>query len=187
MWSGLRGWSVLATVGNLIQGYQPTGVNEYPLTSGTATIGQVPNPDEGPDVAPRQSSGSVASVAMQYIGHPYRLGSAPGIDASRPWDCSSFLNYVVAVKLGRAIPGYAPGKYKGTVHGPISGQWAIWPGLAKIRRDEVQANDVLIFVGHVGIAINPNQMISALNPRDKTKVTTIDHFGKPLVKCGRLK
>jgi hypothetical protein len=87
-----------------------------------------------------------------------------------------------------SIPGYAAGVYDGTVHGPATGQWGIWPGMSHVSRGEVQASDIIVWTGHMGIAIDNTHMISALNPNDKTKITTIDGNGNgPLMCYGRLK
>jgi hypothetical protein len=65
-------------------------------------------------------------------------------------------------------------------------QWAAWSGIDRGDRAGVQAGDIIIWLGHMGIAVDNTHMISALNPKDKTMVTVIDDFGsKPLV-FGRL-
>jgi cell wall-associated NlpC family hydrolase len=187
VWSGIKGWSVLATMGDLITGVKPNQPVANPLSSGTAGVASpsaLSGIYQGPAI-----SGGIASIAVQYQGHAYIFGAAPGRDGSRPWDCSSFVNWVVGVKGNRAIPGNAPGQYTGTTHGPPTGMWAAWSGMDTIKRSQVQAGDILLWAGHMGIAISNTQMISALNPRITTKITTIDAgVGRgPLVRCGRLR
>jgi cell wall-associated NlpC family hydrolase len=98
------------------------------------------------------------------------------------------VNFVVGVKAGMAIPGNSPGKYTGSTHGPPTGAWAVWSGMSTVKRADVQAGDILLWLGHMGIAIDNKQMISALNPRVGTKITVIDAgVGRgPLVRIGRL-
>lgn len=195
VWSGIKGWSVVATIGELATGVKPSGTEVNALSSlstsslqaqagGSAAAGGPPVIGQG-----TQPPLGLAGIAVQYQGHAYRLGGAPGFDGSNPWDCSSFMNWIIAVKGGRAIPGYAPGKYKGTTHGPPTGSWAIWNGMTTISRAEVQAGDIILWLGHMGMAISNTQLISALNPTEKTKITTIDRgVGRgPIVRIGRLK
>lgn len=180
LWSGIKGWSVLGTITDVISGKKPSQV-AAPLVASTGT--------ESFGAAPAMSGGGVgqlAAVALQYQGHAYLFGGAPGKDGSKPWDCSSFVNWLVSVKLGMAIPGYGPGKYDGTTHGPPTGGWATWPGTTRINRADVQAGDIIVWFGHMGIATANNQMISAQNPKDGTRLSAIDGFGSgPVMRYGR--
>lgn len=106
IWSGIRGWSILGTIGDVIKGGAPSGTVVNPLLAGGGNA----------DTAP----GDIASIAQQYQGHAYLFGGAPGRDGSQPWDCSSFVNFIVAIKAGLSIPGYSAGTYDGTVHGPTT-------------------------------------------------------------------
>jgi len=180
VWSGIKGWSILGTVKDVITGVQPSGTNVNPLgvplssttDSGSVTLG---------------GSGNIADIAKGYIGHAYRFGGAPGRDGTKPWDCSSFLNWVVGVRAGGAIPGYAPGKYDGSVHGPTSGQWAVWPGLVHLKAADMQPGDILVYSGHVAIVVDSGHVVSALNPREGTKITSWNTGSGPVLVYGRLK
>lgn len=184
VWSGIKGWSILGTLGDLITGVKPHQQTPTPLTdpnaaSGGGASGTVPGSGVG--------VGSLANIATLYAGHAYLYGGAPGVDGSKPWDCSSFVNFVVGVKRGQPIPGYGAGKYDGSSHGPSTAQWAVWSGLQNITRQEVTAGDIILWVGHMGIAIGNTQMISALNPSEGTKVTAIEGTGPgPIIRTGRL-
>lgn len=188
VWSGIRGWSVMATLGSIITGVQPSNEVTIPLSNpttvdGVETIGVAPSAVSGSGIG-----AAVAAEGLRHQGHAYRFGGSPGRDGRNAWDCSSFVNYVIAVKLGRPIPGYKAGKYTGTSHGPTTGNWAVWPGLTRVKRTEVQAGDILVWVGHMGIAINNTQMINAENPKNGTRIATITGFSRgPLVMMGRLK
>lgn len=177
IWSGIKGWSILGTVGDLIKGNQPK----------SQPVNALVDPNAATDI-PGQITGSndLAAVAIQYVGHAYEFGGAPGKDGSKPWDCSSFVNWIVSVKMGLAIPGYGPGKYDGSSHGPPTGGWGVWNGIRHISRGEVQSGDLIVWVGHMGIAINNQQMVSALNPNDRTKITPIEGYGNgPIICYGR--
>lgn len=172
VWSGVKGWSIFGTLGDLVKGRQPEQANSLPLSLG-GSISGVPG-----------TGATFAAEALQYQGHAYRFGGAPGRDGTGPWDCSSFVNYVIGVRFLQSIPGYKAGGYDGTSHGPATGQWAVWPGLAPISRDQVAVNDVIVWPGHMGIAISNQQYVSALNPEAKTAIRTIDGQGTP-IRCGR--
>lgn len=179
VWSGIRGWSMLGTIGDLISGKAPSGQLSAPLTV-----------DVGTNATPGSigSSNALANTALQYKGHCYLYGGAPGKDAQNCWDCSSFVNYVASVKCGLAIPGYSAGAYDGSSHGPPTGMWGLWPGLSHISRSQVQAGDIIVWAGHMGIALSNNTMISALNTRDRTTVSAIEGYGNGPILCyGRYK
>lgn len=184
VWSGIKGWSIVGTIGDLITGVKPNQPTQA-LVDLTATQGLDPASPAGIGSA---GGGDIVSVAMTGIGHAYHFGGAPGTDGSHPWDCSSFVNWVIGVKLGRAIPGYGPGKYRGTVHGPPTGAWAIWNGLQRVSRGNLSAGDIIVWPAHMAIAISNSQCVSALNPKAGTKVTHIEGTGRgPIVTMGRLK
>lgn len=180
-WSGIKGWSILGTAGDLITGVKPNQTEINPLMNPNAPAGSTGA------VAPVGVTGNViADTALQYRGHAYEFGGAPGADGSDPWDCSSFCNFVIGIKLGGAIPGYGPGKYQGNVHGPSTGNWLIWNGLRTIQASEVQPGDIVIWTGHMGIAVSNTQIVSALNPNEGTRVTNIQGTAPgPILRYGR--
>lgn len=174
VWSGVRGWSVLGVAGDLVTGRRPTQTAINTLTSGV--IGDVTS---GIGFA----SGSAAAIAQSYIGHAYRFGGSPGKNGANPWDCSSFVNYVMGVKLGRPIPGNAAGRYDGTSHGPTTVLWGSWSGIHHVKRGEVQAGDIVVWLDHMGIATSNTSMVSALNPQQGTRETPIEGYGNGPVLC----
>lgn len=187
VWSGIKGWSILAVVGDVITGKKPAQANTYPLYAVDDTPDGVGG---GPSTrsAGALDTSSLAATALQYVGHAYRYGGAPGANAQNPWDCSSMVNWVVGVAHGKAIPGNGPGKYNGSTHGPPTGTWGVWPGLQRLSRSDVQAGDIIVWVGHMGIAISNTDYVSALNPKTTTKVRPIDGGSSgPLMIYGRLK
>lgn len=179
IWSGIKGWSVLATIGDLVTGKKPSQDVKYPVSiAGKDDTGS-------PSIA---NQSGIAGIAMQYVGHAYLYGGAPGPDAKKPWDCSSFMNYVIGVKAGKAIPGNPPGRYNGSIHGPTTGTWAIWSGMDTVKRSDVQPGDILVWAGHMGMATSNAQYVSAHSPKIGTTVTSIPTSGLgPLVRIGRLR
>lgn len=178
VWSGIKGWNLTKTVGELITGSKPSGTEAYVLTDPNATGGT----SSGGAIA---TASGIANDAQKYIGHGYTYGGAPGKDGKSNWDCSSFCNWVVGHDAGRSIPGYPNGTYDGSVHGPPTGSWGVWNGLSHVSTP--QAGDLVVWTGHMGIALGPNQMISALDSKDGTIITPIQGYGNgPLMCYGRL-
>ena len=171
VWSGIRGWSVTGTLRDLITGVDPTGQGQADPISGTAAGGD----GGGGGVT---SGSAIATQALTYVGHPYLYGGAPGADGKHPWDCSSFINWVIGHDIGLAIPGYKPGKYDGTAHGPPTGSWLIWSGCRTVKRADIQAGDLIVWPTHIGIATSPTEMVSALSHAAGT-VTSTFHGGSP--------
>lgn len=177
VWSGIKGWNVTRTVGELISGQAPKGTDENVLTSadntatGNASVGF--------------TSSGIANDALQYNGHAYSYGGAPGTNGKNPWDCSSFVNWVIGHDMHGAIPGYGPGQYDGSVHGPPTGSWIAW--MTHISQSQAQAGDLVVSATHMGIVIGPNQMISALNSSLGTKITPIAGYFTGPVFYGRPK
>jgi hypothetical protein len=182
VWSGIKGWSVLGTIGDIVSGKQPNQSLIYPLIAPGVTTSN----SSGGTIGGATGS-ALANDALKYVGHAYLFGGAPGTNGQNPWDCSSFVNWVVGHDMGLAIPGIGAGNYNGSVHGPPTGSWGAWPGLHGISRSQVQAGDIIVWAFHMGIATSNTDMVSALDPADGTKVTVIDKSGNgPLLKYGRL-
>lgn len=117
------------------------------------------------------TGGPVTSIATKYVGHCYLYGGAPGLSGKNCWDCSSFVNWVVGHEAGKAIPGFGPGKYTGAVHGPPTGSW-IGFGTG-VPRDQMQPGDIIVWPTHMGIYLGSGNMISALNEKLGTRITTV--------------
>lgn len=184
VWSGIKGWSLLGTASDLILGNAPS---QAPINSLTAPGDSDSSGSVNGELHGATAVGSqIASTAVQHQGHRYVFGGAPGRDGKGPWDCSSFVNWIVGVKLGLAIPGYAPGYYNGGSHGPPTGMWGAWNGLTHIKREQVQAGDIVVWLDHMGIAISNSHMVNALNPGQGTLITPIEGYGNgPLLCYGR--
>lgn len=185
-WSGIKGWSVLGTVQDIVSGRAPKGTTgtTHPITAagGPAVISGASG------AAP--TGNAIADDALHYNGHTYVYGGSPGKDGSGPWDCSSFCNWVLSHDL--ALPWPGAGQYDGSSHGPTTVQWGAWflaksAGTKTVPREQVQPGDVVVWAGHMGIAISNTQMVSARNPSEGTGVGDIDGGGSgPLLCYGRM-
>jgi cell wall-associated NlpC family hydrolase len=109
-----------------------------------------------------------ASIALRYLGVPYRWGGAsPG-----GFDCSGLVMYVFA-QLGISLPHYAAAQYGfGT----------------PVPRDQIQPGDLVFFDGlsHVGIAIGNGQMVHAPHTGDVVRISNISDFGAGYVGARRI-
>lgn len=148
-----------------------------PIQGGDPTLGAIPAGDS-----------AIAAAAAQYVGggHVYRFG---GASPATGWDCSGFVNYVLCHDLGADIPGYAGGTFTGAVHGPVTGQWAIWSGAFTITRSEVQSGDLVVWpLQHMGIALDNQSMINCPGPNGTPApvVGTIDGAAPGPLVCRRI-
>lgn len=179
-WSGFTNNSIADTLKGFLEGAVPVhqpmappsiGVNNNASGSSTGGFGG----SSGGSGAPVSDS-QIANDALKYSGHAYRYGGAPGPSGNSPWDCSSFVNWVLGHDLGHAIPGYAAGKWNPNTHGPATGDYLLWGGAKTISHNskDAQAGDLCVWQTHMGIAIGGGKMISALNERLGTQVTGID-------------
>jgi cell wall-associated NlpC family hydrolase len=175
VWSGIKGWNVTRTVGEIISGQTPKGSNVNPLTNSDSFSG-------GGGVI--NSPSDIANDAQKYNGHAYSYGGAPGKDGKSPWDCSSFVNWVIGHDFNHSIPGAA--NFDGSSHGPPTGLWMAWPGMKHVSQ-QIQAGDIIVWATHMGIAISSTQMISALNSQLGTRVTEIHGTARGPMIVGRLK
>jgi len=118
----------------------------------------------------------IAVDARRYVGKGYVFGgdaSSPGI-----WDCSSYVSYVLGHDLRLALPG---GRWNGPgmpphAHGPVVMDYVNWTGARPVTAPE--AGDLCCWAGlgadgHIGIAVNSSEMVSALNPGLGVAVTPI--------------
>jgi cell wall-associated NlpC family hydrolase len=184
-WSGFKGQSIAFTLKDLLQGKIPQSSHEAAPTIGVAGP---PSGSTGLTVGGGSPAGSttdsaIANDALKYEGHPYLYSGAPGLNGQNPWDCSSFVNWVLGHDLHLDIPGYKAGTYNGSVHGPSTFSYLVWGGAKRIPRSQVAAGDILVWnapgIAHMGIAISNAELISAEDPANGTKVDNIDGFFGP--------
>lgn len=167
LWSGFAGKGVLAGVQGLIKGVAPADI---PAANAIT-------PPPAPVAASGGTTGgqSLASDAEKYIGSGYVFDGAPATGDGH-WDCSSFVNKVVGMDNGLAIPGYAAGTYKGTSHGPVALTWSLSPLANTIGTNGADAlpGDLCCWQTHIGIAIGGGVMVSARSTKSGTGKSTIN-------------
>lgn len=113
---------------------------------------------------------TIASDAIRHKGIKYLWG---GYLPSTGWDCSGFVSYVLGHDLGMTLPGGFT--WSGKAHGPIAAQYKAWAKTTKVSSPV--AGDLCCWLTHVGIAVTPTQMISALDPQYGTAITPIKGYG----------
>lgn len=187
-WFGIHYWRQDVTwpttpVKNVLTGGSPPAQTKVTphmaeLTSDVSALQPDPNKQTGQQTSTgtdiqQGTPSAIANAALRYVGHCYTFGGHPGADGKGCWDCSSFVNWVIGHDMGMNIPG---GAWKtvtsnGSQHGPATTSWLLF-GQA-INLAQVQAGDICVSANHMGIAVSPSEMVSALNPSLGTKRTSI--------------
>jgi cell wall-associated NlpC family hydrolase len=101
----------------------------------------------------------VVSLAMQYLGVPYKWG---GASPATGFDCSGLVQYVYA-QVGISLPHYT-----------VS-QWN-FPGAVPVARNQLQPGDLVFFNGldHVGIYIGFGDIIDAPHTGANVEIDSLD-------------
>jgi len=171
LYSGIKGKGILNSIQAVVMGKAPSttpNVNQIKETQIAPT--GAPNPV---GAQPGASTSDLPSIALQDVGHCYHYGGAPGLNGQSCWDCSSACNWWVGHRAGFAIPGMQPGEYNGSEHGPATPSWFFF-GNPVGGINNAQPGDIIVWQTHMGIYLGGDNMISALNPTDGTKVTTVN-------------
>ncbi|MBD0329720.1 MAG: C40 family peptidase, partial [Thermoleophilia bacterium] len=123
------------------------------VTAGPETASPESDPASAP---PPARHGNVVSIAMQYLGVPYRWG---GASPSTGFDCSGLVMYVFA-QVGISLP---------------HSTYALWGMGSPVGRSQLQPGDLVFFngLGHMGIYIGGNQMIHAPRTGDVVKISSL--------------
>lgn len=126
-------------------------------------------------------NGNMVAIALSYKGKvPYVTGGG----SPRGWDCSGFVNYVLGARLGLTLPGGIK-HFTGATHGPVVVSYVGWSGAVTVQAPA--AGDIALWpgigaLGHMGIVVDANTLISALNPAlgtNETSPIASTHSGKP--------
>jgi cell wall-associated NlpC family hydrolase len=168
LYSAIKGKSILASAQAIIIGQSPQTVKQT-----NAIVSNTPVTDNtfgGGTIA----AGGIAGIAQKYIGHAYVYGGAPGTNGKNPWDCSSCANWVIGHDAGMSIPQFPHGSYNGATHGPATLSWITWGTFISHNPKDAKAGDICVWQTHMGIAVGNGNMISALNPSQGTKETSIE-------------
>jgi hypothetical protein len=174
LYSGIKGATIADTVRAALTG-NLTVTNTEPIES-------LSNPNATAMATGRvvgtASGAAIANYALRYSGHAYVYGGSPGPSAENPWDCSSFVSWVLN-GVGLAIPGgsWATVTSNGTKHGPTTTDYLLWSGATTIPVAYASAGCLAVWSTHIGICISNSDMISALNPSLGTAVTGISDGG----------
>jgi cell wall-associated NlpC family hydrolase len=170
VYSGAKGFSVLKAGQNVVRGQSPNASQ----TEASLTAASTPLTVAGAPGEVGQTESEVANDALKYNGHPYLYGGAPGTDGTNPWDCSSFVNWVLGHDLGYMLPG-EDSQYTGATHGPDTLEYLVWSGAKTVGHtaSSAIAGDLCCWQTHIGIAIGNGEMISAQDPKDGTGVSNI--------------
>ncbi len=164
---GVPGTAVgLATAGGLLLYSGIKGVSipvalRQVLSTGTLPAGApgaAPGGSSDPGSVKAPTGSAIADTFLGYVGRvPYRWGGATPDGA----DCSGLVTYGLHHDLGYDLPD--------NTH-TVCLQFYTWSGASKVSVP--QAGDIVLWPTHMGVAVSPALMVSALNPRQGTVVTT---------------
>lgn len=156
LYVGVRDVDPLEGLRSLLRGEVPAGRAE-PLTvdvdgdSGDVTGG-------GAAAGGGQLGARIAAEARKHEGVPYKWGG----NTRNGWDCSGFANYVLRAE-GVTLP----------VERPTTNTYWTWDGAVTVPRSDTQAGDLVMYPGHMGIALDRNTMIHAPTAGQPTKISRI--------------
>ena len=127
-----------------------------PIVEGDETGSEAPASPPPAPPADASAGAKVVSIAMQYVGVPYRWG---GASPSSGFDCSGLTMYVFA-QIGVSLPHYAAAQYG--------------MGVA-VAKEELQPGDLVFFrdLGHMGMYIGGGNFIHAPRTGDVVKISSL--------------
>jgi cell wall-associated NlpC family hydrolase len=132
---------------------QPQGGSEAPASAPDPAPEPTPGPHPAPDPGPGHPE--VVSIALRYLGVPYRWGGA----SPSGFDCSGFVMYVYG-RIGISLPHHAASQY----------------GYGRaVARSVLRPGDLVFFNGlsHVGIYIGDGRFVHAPHTGDVVKISSI--------------
>jgi cell wall-associated NlpC family hydrolase len=177
LWSGLKGQTIKQTIQAITTANSSALSQQGGETVGTPQLSITPpvDPSGQTQSAPASTPSGISNDALRYVGHAYLFGGAPGPNGTKPWDCSSFANWVLGHDLNMILPGSSKPGYNGASHGPNTLLYLAWGSATTVshKASDAMPGDLLVWQTHMGFALGGDQMVSALNESLGTKVTSI--------------
>jgi cell wall-associated NlpC family hydrolase len=139
-----------------------------------------------PPSLPSQQALDLSELAVAYTA-PVRSAYLYGGYTPTAWDCSGMVGWLLAVEFGLVLPGeFAPIVEKTFVwnpdlgyHPPGANGYLVWRTAETIEQSAAMAGDLYVWETHVGIALDPYFMVSALDDLYGTAVTPVEGFAPP--------
>lgn len=179
VYAGIRGYSPLKAVQNIVQGQPAKAGQSVSLLGGAA------GNNNGGNTSQVAATGAIATSAMKYGGTPYVSGGFPGtkpmVKGIGPHDCSSLVTWVLAHDCGIPVMGI-PAGWNGDSHGPVTEQYLVWSGAETIGHHAglAESGDLICYQTHMGICVGPGVYMSAHDPAEGTSVKPIAFPGEIL-------
>lgn len=162
--SGLRNKSIRDVISEYLNGK----ITDTPLATATP-LSPVPGSGAGNTAGGAVTGAAVADDAKKYVGVPYVwAGSDPS-----GWDCSGFVTWVLHHDFGIDLPD--------NTH-TVTGQFYVWSGAATVPRSQMQAGDLVCWLGHIGIAIDNTNMVNAPGVGVGTVIQAVYDIPAPVIR-----
>lgn len=179
VWIGIRNVPVLTGLRDIMKGKAPTPVPGTPTPTPPELAPDLSkvsfsNADNAGGAAMGGTGSRIADAARKYLGTPYVWGGAqPG-----GMDCSGLVTYVLAHDLGLTnLPSQAH---------TVTTQFLVWSGAQTVPRDQCAAGDLVCWTGHIGIAIDRDNMIHAPDIGQVVKTSRIWNVPPPTIRRVKL-
>lgn len=169
VYSGIRGVGITEAVRSLVQsGTLPAGSTGGRIpnsTTGGAPAGAL---DAGSPLAASSAAGGFgaqfAAACEAYVG---KVRYVWGGETPDGWDCSGMPTYVLVQRMGRTnLPNQ--------VH-TVCTEFMVWGGAVTIPEPEPGA--LVLWPTHMGVAVDSERMVSAVNPSRGTVLDTFRNAG----------
>lgn len=167
VYAGLKNVPFVEGLRSLLKGDLPPGtpptptqlpdwLNPSAAPSSSATAGGV----GGGSAAGSGRGAAIVAEAKKWVGVPYRWGG----QTPSGWDCSGFVTYVLSHVGVAGLPSSAH---------TTSLQYMTWSGATTVPRSQIQPGDLCCYVGHIGIAVDADNMINAPSAGIPTRIQKI--------------
>lgn len=187
--NGISGIAVLTAAAGLV--LISSGLLNAPVAETLRAYLQGRRPQSGPSMLPASSSSSpggggsgsfggaagngsatgqaVADRAQTYVGVKYVWGG----HTPEGWDCSGFVTWVLHHDFGIELPN--------NTH-TVTGQFYVWNGARTINRADMAAGDLVCWLGHIGIAVDNQNMVNAPGIGIPTRVQPVYDIPTPIIR-----
>lgn len=134
---------------------------------GTSLADRVPGNTGGGDGS--SSGNAIVDAAKKYLGVPYVWGG----HSRAGMDCSGFVTVVLKDVGHTNLPSMTH---------TVTGQFLVWNGAQTVGRSDCRAGDLVCWTGHIGIAVDRDNMIHAPTFGQSVQIGKIWNAPAPVIR-----